>query len=254
MSKFEKAINEYSYNYNERCKKGDNNFYFLNCYGEELEKDYEVPNGVRVIMFCYSGKILNVCNVFEKFNWSNILLNPNSFTDYYKFLLAISENKNINDYFRVYEEGDIIKNINLYSNNNFKEGIFKLPVKGFCYNKNSDSIVISSNTPTSSIVNYPKLKYFFREKQKKIIIDDNKIIDLMKKNKDVCIVENYFRKIYKNVKLSNLINSMRINGNFTILLTVCREGESSLITNGRKIEDELEKIKRRIFIKKMLSK
>jgi hypothetical protein len=34
MSKFEKAINEYSYNYNERCKKGDNNFYFLNCYGE----------------------------------------------------------------------------------------------------------------------------------------------------------------------------------------------------------------------------
>ena len=124
MSKFEKAINEYSYNYNERCKKGDNNFYFLNCYGEELEKDYEVPNGVRVIMFCYSGKILNVCNVFEKFNWSNILLNPNTFTDYCNFLSAISKNKNVNDHFRVYEEGDIIKNINLYSDNNFREGIF----------------------------------------------------------------------------------------------------------------------------------
>lgn len=234
-------------------KKSNNNFYFLNGHGEELEQEYEVPNGVRIIMFYYSGKILNICNVFEKFNWSNILLNPNSFTDYYKFLSAISENKSINDYFCIYEEGDIIKNINLYSDNNFREGIFKLPVKGFCYDKKSDSIVISSNTPTSSIVNYPKLKDFCKEKQKKI--DDNKIIDLMKKNNDVCIIENYFRKIYKSVKLSNFINSMRIYQNFTILISVCKEEkEIKLSSSGRKIEDELEKIKRRIFIENMLSK
>ncbi len=254
MSKSEKVENEYPYKYKERFKN-NNNFYFLNGHGEELEKEYEVPNGVRIIMFYYSGKILNICNVFEKFNWSNILLNPNSFTDYYKFLSAISENKSINDYFRIYEEGDIIKNINLYSDNNFREGIFKLPVKGFCYDKKSDSIVISSNTPTSSIVNYPELKNFFKEKQKKIIIDDNKIIDLMKKNKNVYIIENYFRKIYKSVKLSNFINSMRIYQNFTILISVYKEEkEIKLSSSGRKIEDELEKIKRRIFIENMLSK
>lgn len=255
MSKSKKVANEYPYKYKEIFKKSNNNFYFLNGHGEELEEEYEVPNGVRIIMCYYSGKILNICNVFEKFNWSNILLNPNSFSDYYKFLSSISENKSINDYFRIYEEGDIIKNINLHSDSNFREGIFKLPVKGFCYDNKSDSIVISSNTPTSSIVNYPELKDFFKEKDKKIIIDDNKIIDLMKNNKNVYIIENFFRKIYKSVKLSNFINSMRIHQNFTILISVCKEEkEIKLSSSGRKIEDELEKIKRRIFIENMLSK
>ncbi len=252
MSKFEKVTNEYFYN--ERCKNNNNNFYFLNGHGEELEKEYEIPKGVRIIMFCYSGKILNVCNIFEKFDWSYILLNPKTFTDYCNFLSAISENKSVNDHFRVYEEGDIIKNINLYSDYNFREGIFKLPVKGFCYDKSSDSIVISSNTPTSSIINYPQLKRFFKEKRKNVLIDDDKIIDLMKKNDDIFIIESYFRKLYKSVKLSNLINSMRINGNFTILLTVCKKGESNLNPNGRKIEDELEKINRKMFIENMLNK
>lgn len=253
MSKFSNLTNED--NYKGIDKQINKQIYFLNGHGEELENEYEIPKGVRIIMFCYSGKILNVCNVFDKFKWSNILLNPSSTNDYCKFLSAISENKSVNDHFCVYEEGDQIKNINLYSDYNFREGIFKLPVKGFCYGKNSDSIVISSNTPMSSIVSNPELKHFIKKKRKKISIDDNKIIDLMKKNNDVSIIESYIRKIYKNIKLSNLINSMKINGNFTILLTVCiEEGESKLIPNGRKIEDELEKIKREIFIENMLNK
>jgi len=56
----------------------------------------------------------------------------------------------------------------------------------------------------------------------------------MKKNNDIFIIESYSRKVYKSVKLSNFVNSMRINGNFTILLNVCKEGESKLIPNGRK--------------------
>jgi len=103
------------------------------------------------------------------------------------------------------------------------------------------------------IINRSKER-FFKEKRKKIIIDNDKIIDLMKKNDDIFIIESYFRKLYKSVKLSNLINSMRMNGNFTILLTVCKEGESKLNPNEIKIEDELEKIKREMFIENMLNK
>ena len=48
---------------------------------------------------------------------------------------------------------------------------------------------------------------------------------------------------------------MRIYQNFTILISVYKEEkEIKLSSSGRKIEDELEKIKRRIFIENMLSK
>lgn len=254
MSTFENLTNENCHNYKGIYKQVNKNFYFLNGHGKELENKYEIPKGVRIILFRYSGEILNVCNFFRKFKWSNILLNPNFTSDYCNFLSAISEYKSVNGSFCVYEEGDIINNINLYSDNICREGIFKLPVKGFCYDNNFNSIVISSNTPVSSIVNNSELKYFFKEKRKKIVIDDNKIIDLMKKNNDVSIIESYSRKIYKNIKLSNLVNSMRIHENFTILLVVNKERESNLISNGRKIEDELAKVKREIFIENMLNR
>ena len=44
------------------------NFFFLNAHGEELEKLYEIPKGVRIIMFCYS-KELQVCDKFDEYNW-----------------------------------------------------------------------------------------------------------------------------------------------------------------------------------------
>jgi len=252
MSRFDKLSKE---DCDSQCiyKEINKNFYFLNCDSEEPENEYEIPKGVRIVMFCYSGKILNVCNAFDKFNWSNILLNPDSSSDYCNFLSAISDYSSINDDFSVYEEGDTIKNINLYSENTIRQGVFKLPVKGFFYDKKTDSIIISSNTPMSSIVRQSELKRFFKDKSQKIIIDDNKIVDLMKKNKNVSIIESYVKKIHKSIKLSNLINSMKNHGNFTMLLMVCKNGEENRsFSNGRVIKDEVIKMKSQILLENIL--
>lgn len=229
------------------------NFYFLNGHGEELETDYEVPNGVRIIMFCYSGEILNICNRFDKFNWSNILLDPLASSNYCTFLSAISEYSSINDHFCVYEAGETIKNIQLHSDKEFREGLFRLPVKGFAYDKSADSIVISKNTPMNQVLKNPELHKFFKNNRKKIKIDDKRVVDLMREQNEVTIIESYVRKIHKTIRLSNLINSMKLHGPFTILLMVCREGVGSdTISNGRIIKDEVMRMKRRILLEKAM--
>lgn len=229
------------------------NFYFLNGHGEELETDYEVPEGVRIVMFCYSGEILNICHRFDKFNWSNILLDPSASSNYCTFLSAISEYSSINDHFCVYRAGDIIKNIQLHSDNEFREGVFRLPVKGFAYDKSSDSVVISKNMPMSQVLKHPELDRFFKKKRKSIKIDDRRVVNLMRKKNEVTIIESYVRKIYTSIYLSNLVNSMKLHGPFTILLMVCREGVGSdTISKGRVVKDEVMRIKREILLKRAM--
>lgn len=229
------------------------NFYFLNGHGEELETYYEVPDGVRIIMFCYSGEILNICHRFDKFNWGNILLDPSASSNYCTFLSAISEYSSVNDHFCVYKAGDTIKNIQLHSDNEFREGLFRLPVKGFAYDKSSDSVVISKNTPMSQVLKHPELNTFFKNKRKRIKIDDRRVVNLMREKNEVTIIESYVRKIHKTIRLSNLINSMKLHGPFTILLMVCREGVGSdSISKGRVVKDEVMRMKRRILLERAI--
>lgn len=251
-------------NYSGIDKEINNNFYFLNGHGEELEADYEIPNGVRIIMFCYSGETLNICHRFDKFNWSNILLDPSVSSNYFTFLSAISEYSSINDHFCVYEGGDTIKNIQLHSDPHFREGLFRLPVRGFVYDKSSDTVVISNNTPMSQVQKHPQLRTFFKNKRKKIRIDDRRLVNLMRENNEVTIIESYVRKIHKTIRLSNLINSMKPHGDFTILLMVCREGigsdtiskgegiGSDTISKGKVIKDEVLRMKRQIVLEQAM--
>jgi hypothetical protein len=242
-------------NYTETKRQINKNFYLLNAHGEELETNYEIPKGVRIIMFCYSGKILDICHKFDKFNWSHILLNPNTSSNYCSFLSAISKYSSIRDHFCIYEENDVIKNIMLYSDENFREGMFRLPVKGFAYDKNSESVVISSNTLMSEVIKDKRLKNLFKNNPKRIRIDDTRIVNLLRKNNDVGIINSFVRKIKDQISLSKLINSMKLRENeFTLLLMVCREGIGDYnISRGKKVIDEVNTMKRQIDLEKILS-
>ena len=227
----------------------NSNFYFLNAHGEELEADYIIPKGVRIIMFCYSGAILDVCKKFDKFNWTNILLDPNASSNYCTFLSAISKYSSIRDHFCIYEEGDTIKNIQLYSDNDFREGLFRLPVKGFAHDIDTNSVVISSGTLLSDVQKDSRLKKIMKQvPTTHIKVDDKKVVELMRKKNDVGIISSYIRTIHSKISLSNLINSRKMDEpNFTMLLMVCREGIGSYdISDGKKVKDELAKLYRKI--------
>jgi hypothetical protein len=229
------------------------NFFFVNGHGEETKYNYEVPKGVRIVMFCYSGATLNICDRFDKFNWSNILLDPSTSSNYCAFLSKISEYSSIRDHFCIYEEGDVIKNIKLHTDPYFREGLFRLPVKGYAYDKSTDSIVISSNTTLSDINTDSKLKEFFKKRRTHIRIDDKRVVELMRKNNDVTIIKSYVRPIYKSILLSNFLNPIRQHSPFTVILMVCRDGfPSEDISKGRQVKDEILKMKRRLLLEKSL--
>lgn len=239
----------------EESKMINNNFFLLNAHGNEKETDYEVPKGVRIIMFCYSGAILDICKKFDRFNWSNILLDPTSSSNYCSFLSAISEYSSIRDHFCIYEENDVIKNLMLFSDKVFREGLFRLPVKGFAYDEKNETVVISSNTMISDVNKDERLKKLVKNAPRTHIkVDDKRIVELMRKNNDVAIIKSFVRHIKTKISLSNLINSMRSKErDFTLLLMVCREGVGSeVISKGRRVIDEMEKMRKRIELEKIL--
>lgn len=241
--------------YDEFNQSINKNFYLLNAHGAETESDYEVPEGVRIIMFCYSGSILDICRRFDRFNWSNILLDPSSSSNYCSFLSAISEYSSIRDHFCIYEENDVIKNLMLFSDKEFREGLFRLPVKGFAYDKENETVVISSHTLLSEVNGDKRLKKLVEHTPRTHIkVDDKKIVDLMRKNNDVAVIKSFVRHIHDKISLSNLINSMRSKErDFTLLLMVCREGVGSeVISKGRRVIDEMEKMRKRIELEKIL--
>jgi hypothetical protein len=241
----------------------DKNFYFINGHGEELSKDYKIQKGVRIIMFCYSGRILDVCKKFDRFNWGHILLDPSISENYCTFLSAISEYPSIRDHFCVYEEGDTIKDIELYPDKNFRAGLYKLPVKGYSYEGDTNTIRISSNMLMSDIQNDAVLSSLLQSKN--VSVDDKKIVDIAKNNSieypilaeiikpvntnqvpqgkhlsDILrknnlvnaktnafgiIKEGCVKAVTDKIKLSNLLGSilLQFEEPFTVLVMVCRE-------------------------------
>ena len=231
------------------------NFYFLNGHGGEMDDDYEIPKGVRIIMFCYSGAILDICHKFDRFNWNNILLDPTASSNYCTFLAAISKYSSVKDHFCVYEENDVIKNIELLGDKYFREGLFRLPVKGFGYDEETKSVVISSHSLMSDTQTDKKFIELTKNLPRThILVDDKKLIELMRKKNDVAIFQTSIKQIKGRLKLSNLINSIRLHEDqFTLLLMVCREGEGSEeISKGKKVGDEVERMQRHLILERAL--
>ena len=246
--------------YNEQINR---NFFFLNAHGDEIERIWEVPKGVRIIMFCYS-KELQVCDRFDKYNWSHILLDPYASDNYCNFLEKISGYSSICDHFCVYEENDLIRDLDIHTDENFREGMFRLPVKGYVYDEKDDSVIVSDGTLLSEIHKNKELNRMMKKgKRKKIVVDSKKIVNLLRKKNKVGIIQSQVREIRYKARLSNLINSMKLHVNgLTVLLMVCRNrdeysrknegGIADEISPGRVVKDELKRMKGKCRLEKLM--
>ena len=203
----------------------DNTFFFLNAHGTELNNTYKIPSGIRIIMFCYSKK-LYVSNCFDEFNWAHILLNPDTSTDYNSFINTISKYKTIRDHFCIYETGDTIYDINIYGDKNFRDGLFRLPVRGYGYEETTDTVILSDGTLFSEINSDPIVKKLIkRGSHSHIKVDNKRLVKLFKNKKHVGIFKSFIKKIHSPINLSSLIKDIKKYTNqFTILLMICRDG------------------------------
>lgn len=247
----------------EKCKsfKGSDintNFFFLNAHGVEKKDLFEIPKGVRVIMFCYS-KVLDVCKRFDRFNWEHILLDSGASKNYCNFLSTISQYSSIRDHFCIYEENDVMHNIDIYTDENFREGLYRLPVKGYAFDDKNQNVVVSDKTLISDIDNTIDLKKLFKKAPNtNIKVDSKRVGELLRKKNNVGIIKSFVRKIGDKARLSNLIKSLQLNvPNFTILLMVCREKDHYFdndpkISEGRIVIDEVQNMERYLELENIL--
>lgn len=247
-------------NYNLAKQPINSNFYFVNAHGEELGSRFEIPKGVRVIMFCHT-KTLHVCPKFDTFNWEHILLDPHTSNNYCNFLNTLVKYSTIRDHFCIYEENDTIRNIRLLPDDNFRAGIFRLPAKGYAFDEKSGQILVSDGTLMTEINNNKKLMDMMKEKGKlHVKVDGKRVANLLRKQSDIGIIRSEVKNIHKQTTLSNIIGNMKIHLNeFTILLMVCRDRVEEDYTNdsgisgesgSRTVADEYNRMERHLNLEK----
>jgi hypothetical protein len=234
-------------NYKSSEKEINRNFFFVNAHGLELEQLYKIPEGVRIIMFCHE-KTLNICKKFDRFNWEHILLNSTASNNYCSFLSTISQYSSIKDHFCVYEPGSTIRNISIHGDEYFRNGIYRLPVKGYAYNADECSVVVSDGTLIGEINSDPVLKKMIKNCDRtRIYVNSRKISELLREQNDVGIIKSDVIGIHHGSEkfLSNLIKSMKIHQpEFTILLMTCRNRDEDKIKSTKGIANNIDPAKR----------
>lgn len=244
-------------NYSLKDMDINKNFFFVNSHGGELNSTYEIPHGIRIIMFCHTTT-LNVCPKFDKFNWENILLDPDASKNYCSFLYSISKHASIRDHFCIYEEGEIIRDISLYSDETFRGGLYRLPVKGYAYDEKEDRIIVSEGTLLSEVHKNKELNRLMKSNRKRVTVDSKKIINLLRKDNKIGIIKSELMKINGRQRLSHIINSLKSScPTFTILLMVCRDPDENLdedsnFSAGIPVINALKRMENHIKLEKML--
>jgi hypothetical protein len=222
----------------EICEKLDENepkknkyFYSISSHGYETEEDYIVPKGIRIIMFCYSGELLHMCPKFDRFIWKNILLNEEASYNYCTFLTNLTLYPSLRDHFCVYDSGHKIKNMVFDQDEEFRSGIFKLPVECAVYDNMSDTIYTSSSEAMVKILERDV-------KKKRISVNTEKTGELIRYKQNEAIIFSQTKMLTMN-KLSDIARNVNDS---TILLLTCREGKKSNIHPARRVYQELEKL------------
>lgn len=222
------------------CEKlgdmGKESFYTLSSHGYELEKDIIIPQGVRIIMFCYSGKILDICEKFDLFNWENIFLDEDSTYNYCTFLGTLVQYPSLRDHFCIYDTGMKIKEMEFIPDLYFRDGIYKLPIYGSGYDKDNSTLYLSDQKIFSQAMS--------KVKSKRVIVDKKQTAKiLMEKNENGHIFS--FHETFSGVyTLSRLIENLKLKERkFTLLLLTCRESTGYKdISVGKNVYSELEKL------------
>lgn len=219
----------------------DKNFWAVNMHGDEILEEFAIPKGIRIIMFCYSGRKLNVCPRFDKFNWREIFLNEDASFNYCTFLSNLVQYSSLRDHFCVYESGNVIRDLILTEDSQFRSGIYQLPVHAGVYDPDTDQVYVSSpEIFDKAVANSPNVKHISVNRQ---------ITAEIAKDKDSNTI--IFTKVlaYPKIKLSELVKKLatkmgseQTNG-YTLLLLTCRTGQPRYgLHRQPTVYQELEKI------------
>lgn len=215
----------------------DKNFWAVNMHGDELMEDFVVPEGVRIIMFCYSGRKLNICPRFDKFNWREIFLNEDASFNYCTFLSNLVQYSSLRDHFCVYESGNTVRDLLLTQDSDFRSGIYELPVYAAVHEPNTDEVYVSS----SEIFNKAIAK---TDKIKRISVNRQMTAKIAKdKNSDTIIFSKHIN--IPKIRLSILARKLLLEkgSGFTLLLLTCRTGEQRRgVIHPPTVYEEVEKL------------
>lgn len=214
--------------------KVNKNFYAVNMHGFETHNILKIPKGIRVVMYCYSGEALYVCEKLDQFIWENVLLNPDAVVNYHTFISALAGSPMFRDHFCVYNPGDTIPDIMFGTDKEFRDGIFRLPIKGAVYD-GVDTLYVSDESVFPDVISRN---------------EDIRIVKVSRKDTAKLIsYKGYQNIIFSDWKiplkvsaLSKIIDEMKALGKEgTILLLTCREGLTDLPgkKDGKFLYDEL---------------
>lgn len=217
------------------------NFWAVNMHGDEIKEEFVVPKGIRIIMFCYSGRKLDICPRFDKFNWEEIFLNEDASFNYCTFLANLVQYSSLRNHFCVYEEGSKILDLELSSDELFRNGIYQLPVQAAVYDPKTEEIYMSSSEIFDKVV--AKIRNV-----KRISVNRKKTAEIAKDKETDAIIFSKVIDVPK-LKLSELVRKLRIKigqpypSDLTLLLLTCRTGkEKRGILRPPTVYEELEKL------------
>jgi hypothetical protein len=222
-------------------------FYAVNMHGTEKSDDFVIPENVRIIMFCYSGRELKICPTFDLKNWRDILLNEDASFNYCTFITSLVHST-LRDHFCVYNPGHTIKDIMMNTDPDFRSGIFKLPVKAVSVkdisirdegiNEGKNDNINEHNTAyiSSSDIFSDVSSLGFRN----IKVDRQQVAkDIRYRESDMIIMSYY--KSADEIRLSRLVKELLAkHKGFTLLLLTCRQGLPYNLEKGNRVYEEVE--------------
>ena len=147
------------------------------------------------------------------------------------------------DHFCVYEKGATIRDIDFTSDENFRNGIYHLPVHAAVFDPEAEEVYVSC----SEIFDQAIAK---TEKVRRISVDRTKVAKLVKDKETDAIIFSPYINIPK-IRLSELVRKLKISLGrveplgYTLLLLTCRTGESRRgVIHPPTVYEELEKLVR----------
>lgn len=211
----------------------DKNFWAINMHGDEMMNEFVVPKGVRIVMFCYSGRKLNICPRFDKFNWREIFLNEDASFNYCTFLANLSQYSSMREHFCIYTAGNTIRDLILSPDEYFRSGIYRLPVQAAVHDNETNQVYVSSPEIFDKAVS--------QSSDIRRISVNRQITARIAKNKDTNTIIFSEHIDAPRIQLSSLVK--KLGSGYTLLLLTCRTGESRRgLIHPPTVREELHKM------------
>lgn len=222
----------------EAFSEKDRSFVAVHMHGDELKEELKIPDGIRIIMFCYSGKKLDICPRFDLFNWKHLFFDKSATENYCTFLATMSMYSTLRDHFCIFESGDTIRDIDFTPDvgetRDFQDGIFTLPVQAIVKDTYNDVTYVSdSDLFTMANTNMPA---------RRIVYDEDAAARLIKEKTYPTLFASHVKKPLFSYTLSQLIGEYKALGvEKTILILTCRNGDVQKMQRGTRVYDAFDR-------------